>query len=140
MRSILLGGLIAPLAAPVIFFLGTSLISVFRDGPVVGLHDWQAGLLLVMVFVLPVSYLATWVLGVPYIFWLRSRSRLTATHVCAGAVVFGVISAWVYQCIGKVGPLQMEHLAWGALFGAGLALCVAMAFCLVTGISSESTA
>jgi len=139
MRSILLGGVIAPLAAPVAFFLGMSLISVFRDGPVAGLHDWQAGLLAVMVFVLPASYLATWVFGVPYIFWLRSRSRLTATHVCMGAVIFGIISAWVYQYIGKVGPLQVEHLARSALFGAGLALCVAIAFCVVTGISSENT-
>jgi len=132
MRPILLGGVIAPLAAPVVFFLGLLLISTFHDGAVVGLQDWQALLLAATVFVLPVSYLATWIFGVPYIAWLQSRARLTTLNVCVGAVMFGVISAWVYQWIGKAEPLQMSSLAFGALLGAGLALPVAVAFCAVT--------
>lgn len=133
MRSILLGGVIAPLAAPLIFLLGTLVVSIVHDGPAVGLHDWQAALALVAVFVLPVSYLATWVLGVPYIYWLRSTSRLTTMNVCVGAVIFGVVSAWTYQWFGKAGALQIGHLALGALLGVGLALCVAIAFCGVVG-------
>lgn len=140
MRSILFGGVIAPLAAPIIFFLGVLLVSTLHDGPVAGLHDWQAALLAAVVFVLPASYLVTWILGVPYIFWLRSRSRLTTLNVCVGAVIFGVIGAWGYQWIGKAESLQMGSLALGALLGAGLALSVAITFCAVKGIPLKSTA
>jgi len=139
MRSILLSGIIAPLAAPALFFLSILLIGVFHDGPAAGLRDWNVALLLAMVFVLPVSYLATWAFGVPYIFWLRSRSRLTTLNVCSGALVLGVASAWAYQWIGKAESLQMPQLAFGAALGAGLALCVAITFCVLAGTSSKGT-
>ncbi len=139
MRSILLGGLIAPLAAPLIFFLGTLATSVAHDGAAVGLHDWQAALIAAAVFVLPVSYLVTWIVGVPFILWLKARARLTTVSVCVGAIILGAISAWVYQWIGKAVPLQAEHLAIGGLLGAGLAFCVAIAFCAVVGTPSQKS-
>jgi hypothetical protein len=131
MRSILIDGVIAPLAAPLTFLLGMALVGVSRDGLAVGLHDWPAGLALVTMFVLPVSYIATWILGVPFILWLRARSRLTAVNVCGSAIILGVASAWVFQWFANVGPLRFEHLTFGALLGASLALCVAITFCAV---------
>ena len=139
MRSIFVGCLIAPLTAPLFFFLGIIVISVIHDGAAVGLHDWQAGVAAAAVFVLPVSYLATWIFGVPFFFWLRARARLTTKNVCFGAVTFGVISTWIFQWIGKAEPLQVEGLALGGLLGAGLALCVAIAFCGIIGTPLRRT-
>jgi hypothetical protein len=138
MRSILLGGLIAPLAAPLIFLLGTLAVSVIHDGTTVGLHDWQAALAAVTVFVLPVSYVATWILGVPFIFWLRSSSHLTRMNICLGAVGVGVIAMLILQLMANVGPLNLEKVAFGALISAGLALCVALTFCWVVRVPSSS--
>ena len=135
MRSIILGGLVAPFAAPVLFFLGLMLASVIHDGLAIGLQDWQAGALAALVLILPVSYLATWLFGIPYIIWLRSRSRLTATYVCAGAIFFGVVSARVCQWIGSADASRVSNLALGVLLGSGLALCVALAFCAIAGTS-----
>jgi hypothetical protein len=129
MRPLWIGGLIAPLAAPVAFDLALLLLSVAKDGWMLGTHDWAAGVLAALVFVLPVSYLTTWLLGMPYIYWLQRKSRLSWLHVCMGAVCSGVISMLVFQTIAKSGPLTMATLTIGALLGAVLAVCVALAFC-----------
>lgn len=139
MRSIWLGGTVAPLAAPLIFLLGTLAVSVIHDGTTVGLHDWQAALAAATVFVLPVSYLATWILGVPFIFWLRSSSHLTKVNICLGAVGVGVIAMLILHLMAKIEPLHLEKVAFGALISAGLALCVALTFCWVVKVPSASS-
>ncbi|WP_140654330.1 hypothetical protein [Rhodanobacter glycinis] len=138
MRSFWFGCLIAPLAASLIFLLGTLAVSVIHDGTTVGLHDWQAALAAVTVFVLPMSYLATWILGVPFILWLRSSSHLTRMNICLGAVGVGVIAMLMLQLMAKVGPLHLQQVAFGALVSAGLALCVALTFCWIAKVPFAS--
>lgn len=139
MRPIWIGGLLAPLAAPLAFFFVMIALSVVKDGVAIGIHDWQAGILFVMVFILPASYLAMWVFGIPYIYWLRSIWRLSILNVSTGALLFGVIAAWVFQWIGKADPLDMVALGHGALFGAPLSLCVALAFCWIVRVPMSSS-
>jgi hypothetical protein len=129
-----LGGLIAPLAAPLALFCVVLIVSLVKEGPAAGMHDWAQGLSLVTLFTLPVSYLATWVLGLPYILWLRSSVRLSKWNVCLGAVGIGVVSAFIWQFFFKVGALLVEQMAFGALLSAGLALCVAWTFCWIVGV------
>ena len=139
MRSFWIGSLVAPLAAPLALFCVVLVISVANDGLVVGLHDWTQGLGLTVLFTLPVSYLATWVLGLPYICWLRSSSHLSKWNVCLGAIGIGVTSTLAWELIAKVGPLRLEQMVFGALISAGLSLCVALAFCWVVRVPSSSS-
>jgi hypothetical protein len=134
------GGLLAPLVAPLAFFCVMMVLSVVRDGAALGLHNWQAGILFVTVFILPVSYVAMWVVGIPYIYWLRSICHLSILNVSMGALVFGVIAAWIFQWIGKANPLDMVALGHGALFGAPLSLSVALAFCWIVGVPVSKNA
>lgn len=129
MRSIWIGGLIAPLAAPIAFNFFVLALSVAKDGWVIGTHDWPAGLAAAFIFVLPVSYLTTWLLGMPYIYWLQRKFRLSIPSVCAWAACCGAIGTWVVQKIGKSSALNMETFAQGGLFGAALAVSVALTFC-----------
>ncbi len=129
MRSIWIGGLIAPLAAPIAFNVFVFALSVAKDGWVIGTHDWPAGIAAALVFVLPVSYLVTWLLGMPYIYWLQRNFRLSIPTVCTGAACCGAIGTWLIQKLGKNSTLNVETFALGTLFGAILAVCVALTFC-----------
>ncbi|TPG05347.1 hypothetical protein EAH88_15345 [Rhodanobacter glycinis] len=84
------------------------------------------------------SYLATWILGVPFILWLRSSSHLTRMNICLGAVGVGVIAMLMLQLMAKVGPLHLQQVAFGALVSAGLALCVALTFCWIAKVPFAS--
>ena len=87
-----------------------------------------------LIFVLPVSYATMWVLGMPYIYWLQRKSRLSMPRICIAAVVLGAIGIWVFQEIGKSGPLDLAHLMHGALIGAALAFSVALVFCWIVKV------
>ena len=134
MRSIPVACLIAPLAAPVAFFLALLMMSVAKDGWVVGTQDWQVGMLSAAIFVLPVSYLATWLLGMPYIYWLRRRLSLSTPRVCAGAICCGVFGMWLFQEIDRGGSLDLATFLYGAALGAALAVCVATMLCWMARI------
>ncbi len=134
MRSIWMGGLIAPLVAPLIFFFAIMVMAISKDGWGAGMHDWAQGLGLVAIITLPISYLATWCFGVPYIYWLRSISRLSRYNVCFGSLIIGVLSAWAFQLIIKVGRLDALALLLGAIIGMALSLAVALVFCWVARI------
>lgn len=138
MRPLWVGGLIAPFAAPIVFFLVLLLLSVAKDGWVLGMQSWETGIVSAVVFVLPVSYLATWFLGMPYIYWLRQKSRLSMLRVCTVAVVFGAVSMWVFQAFGKNGSVTWVQLIQGALIGALLAVCVALPLCWIVGIPTRT--
>jgi len=134
MRPMWLGGLIAPLAAPIAFALILLLFGVTKDGWGLGTHDWQAGVVTAVIFVLPVSYLTTWLLGMPYIYWLRRKLQLSILRVSIGAACSGVIGMWVFQEIGKNGALNVSALIYGALMGAVLAISVALTFCWIVRV------
>lgn len=131
------GGLIAPLAAPIVFFCVVLVIAIFKNGLAAGMHDWKQGLGLITLFTLPVSYLATWILGFPYIHWLRATSRFSKGNVIIGAMGIGVISAWTFQLIGSAGTISVPRLALGAVIGAALSFCVAVTFCWIVRGSLE---
>ena len=134
MRPIWIGGLIAPLAAPILFFFALLFFSVTKDGLTAGLQSWQAGVAASLIFVLPVSYATMWALGMPYIYWLQRKSRLSMLRICVAAIVLGAFGVWVFQQIGKSGPLDVAQLMHGALIGAGLAFSVALVFCWIVKV------
>ncbi len=136
MRPLWVGGLIAPLAAPVAFFLVLLVLSVTRSGWAPGTQDWEAGVMAAVAFVLPVSYFATWLLGMPCLYWLQRKSQLSTFRVCTLAILFGMIAMWAFQLIGANGQLDLAHVFYGGLIGAALAVCVALLLCWVVGIKA----
>lgn len=138
MRSIWLGGIVAPLAAPLAFFFVGLIFSITKDGWSIGVQNWPAALLFIAIFTLPVSYLATWILGMPLIYWLRSSSRLSRWSICLGAVGIGIVVLLIGGLFSKYRPLHFEQIALGALISAGLALCVALTFCWIVRVPSSS--
>jgi hypothetical protein len=134
MRPLWVGGLIAPLFAPVVFFLAVMLWSGATNGVPLGTHSREAGVASAVIFVLPMSYLATWLLGLPCLYWLQRKSQLSTLRVCTMAIVFGVIATWILQFIGRIGPLNGTLLLHGALIGGCLALCVGLPLCWIVGV------
>lgn len=134
MRPLWIGGVVAPLVAPLAFFLAVTLWSVTKDGLTVGSQGWEAGVASAVIFVLPMSYLATWLLGMPYLYYLQRKSRLSMLRVCTGAIMFGVLATSLFQFVGRDGSLGPVLLLHGALIGGGLALCVALPLCWIVGV------
>ncbi|MEO5831032.1 MAG: hypothetical protein ABIQ36_10750 [Rhodanobacter sp.] len=138
MRSIWLGGAIAPLAAPLAFFCGILILSITKDGLSAGVEHWAAALGLITVFTLPVSYLVTWILGMPLIYWLRSSSHLSKWNICLGAVGIGIIVPLIGGLISTYRHLYSGQMVSATLISAGLALCVALTFCWIARVPSSS--
>lgn len=134
MRSIFAACLIAPLAAPIAFVFYVILASVSEDGWTIGTQDWQAAAVASGLFVLPVSYLATWILGFPYIYWLRRKLSLSLVPVCAGAICCGIVTMWVLQNIAGNALLNLATFARGSLIGSLFAICVALVFCWIARV------
>lgn len=135
MRPLWWAALLAPLAAPLAAFLFVYVAVVFQGGWSAAMRDWMIGVAFVTAFILPASCLALWVLGLPYIYWLRATSRLTAWNVCLGAVGVGAAGASVWGWISRAdGNAPLHRTIFGFLIIAGLGLCVALAFCWIARV------
>jgi hypothetical protein len=135
-RPLWLGGLIAPLAAPLALILVLTASTAF-DNHSPGLINWPMNLVILLVGS-PISYMATWIIGMPCVLWLRHSGRLSAFNLCAisivlGGVMFGGMQ-WFSSAQMPVPPTLFYDLAVGAAFG----LVVGVAFCLVAGIRARS--
>ena len=133
LRPLWLGGLIAPWAGPLLLFIWMVSWLQIREGTH-RLEDWGLGFLAIAVFGMPPSYAGMWLLGMPYVFWLRRVGRLSALNVCIGSVVTGSTTFACFSLISK--PELMSTSALLVWIGAGAAfgLPAGMAFCWVTGI------
>jgi hypothetical protein len=129
-RPIWLATLIAPWAAPIGLALWATATGLVQQGSA-GLKDWPS-LFLFLFFVLPASYAATCLFGLPYVLWLRARKALNTVYVCMGAGAAGVITAFAYPLVMGSGwapnPITM-------LLSIGLGLLSGLSFCFVAGIT-----
>lgn len=126
-RPFWLAALISPWIAPVAFCL---YLAVMADASA---PTATALITTALTRVLPISYAATLLLGLPYVYWLRARAALSVPSVCAGAVVAGLLLVVGYTT---------TTLGWGASpapaalrAGVGLGLCLGLAFSIVAGVS-----
>ena len=133
MRPLWLGALLAPLAAPLLCAVVLEAAStVMQHGPTQ--NEWSVTVALVTEFVAPVSYLATWILGVPLVFLLRKREKFDGLRVCLLALSIGVLSSLIYQQMLAVGKPGLAAMILALLLGAALASSVAISFCWICAI------
>lgn len=125
--AIFKGALVAPLAAP---------IATLLIGP---LLDSDISLLaapIIFVAAIPLAYLATLIIGLPYAFLLRRLGRLTVVPCVAGAFAITLV---IGAIIGRNLPATADHGAWRlAALASLIAAVVAGVWCLVAAIPWRS--
>ncbi len=133
-RSIWLGAVIAPLAAPLSLAVYGFVYDVLQKGSS-ALADWPSGLMLTFFFGLPIAYLMMFLLGLPYILWLQRRGNLGWLSVCGGAVLAGGIGMplGIRLLIGSSQPYVTN-----VLFGAAVGLVCGAAWCAATVPNNSS--
>lgn len=124
-RSLILGALLAPLIAP----LSALAMSLLLARELVGYFP------VVAVIALAGAYLAMLVVGLPSAILLRRAGRLSVRLLCITAAVAGaMLTVGLGVPVTRLAvPLaQLKQAA----FGAGVAVPVALAFCVLSGIGS----
>ncbi|WP_369928372.1 hypothetical protein [Xanthomonas sp. NCPPB 2632] len=80
----------------------------------------------------PISLLATWLLGLPLVLYLRRKNSLNAFTVSGGGIVLGAIV--FVMLLWLVSLSAPTHMFQQALAGGLLGLSVAVTFCLLANI------
>lgn len=80
----------------------------------------------------PISVLATWLLGLPLVLYLRRQNSLNAFTVSGGGIVLGAIV--FVMLLWPVSLSAPTHMLQQALAGGLLGLLVAVIFCLLANI------
>ena len=131
-RPLWVGGLVAPLTAPSLLCLGSFAWLAIAAG-LGGFGDWYVGLLGVMAVGLPLSYAGMWLLGMPFVLYLRRTGRLSALNVCISAMLAGSIT---FVCVQRLS--HADWSAWtsigGIVVGSIFGLPTGLVFCWVTGL------
>ncbi len=134
--------LLVPLVPPVVES-SWQIAAAWITGRVSGLDGWRAVaplLGMVFVMVLVASCAVTLVLGVPLVWWLRTRGLLTARWICTGAAVVGLLAGaadlglflwWAPAMAARSAmPEFLGVLPEGLLLG----LVSGLFFCAVAGV------
>lgn len=129
-----IAALCAPVTLPVVYFLSMYFFSGYLDGSEAHLSKLIKEAL---VGILPISYLASFVLGIPIVYALSRMSKLSvlgcAIFAClAGTLVGGLITFIYTGPTGYSSPLSARFAV--ALMGGGAGLVVSLVFSAIAGI------
>ena len=139
-KRLTLALLVAPLAAPLIYFCWV----VLRGrGEEFRLLDLLFGFQVVLIFALPVSYISTIVLGLPSYMLLRRYNMLNMFTLTSVGLFFGFAVFYFFLQVlsgfqAAAYAYSIEYYMWlgvGAMMGGS----VAMAFGLIGGITNHSS-
>ena len=121
-RSLWLGVLFASLVVP-ITLICIALISQSRAPSSANLLIGIGG---IFVIATPVSFLATTLLGLPFVLFLRALKILNWTYVCVGASLIGVLVdlLLVWLVSGELTKLSQGLLAAFIGLVSGIAFCL----------------
>ena len=134
-RRALLAFLVAPLAAPVAYVLGTVAIEVLRSGSVPSTRSVLDLVIGVFVLGAPTAYAAALVAGVPTYLVLRKLGRVNRWSLWAGGAAIGAVGALTLTPWLRGGLFSIEFPWWtGALLG----LVSAEVFWRVLGAHDEA--
>ena len=137
-KRIILGVVIAPLAAPITYYIG---VLIFSDGKVQSINDFFGGLMLISVFALPVSYIASIVLGLPAVYFLKKYNYLCLPNLVLTALGLGTLVLLLFALVSAGTNSNVEILNfesfWFILSGGGMAASVAIAFWYISGITRQ---
>lgn len=118
--------LVAPWFAPLAF--------VIFDQYLVSGKDFLLSMI-VAIFLLPISYISTFCVGVPIIFWLRNYAVLDIFRLSLSGCMAGVFVAFASDGLLRSFQPALESFGFTMVFwGAGSGFTVATAFGLLAGI------
>lgn len=132
-RPLWIGALVGPLAAP---FAAAPLALLLDPHFYVSFKDVFALFPVVAVVALVGAYAGMVALGLPTVLLLRKAGHLSAPLLCALAMPLGGAPpafAWITAT-----PPGIQEALMGGMFGAGVALAVAVAFCIASGLEFRS--
>jgi hypothetical protein len=141
-RRIVLGAIVAPLSAPVLYLFFVMLF----------VPDWtpkqertlETALLFLAAAVLS-SYVMSFLLGAPIVYLLKRFRLLQLRWVIGASIPFGIIGLWLLYLVAVL-PLtrpDTDGVAWSQLWsllatGAILGSVIAVTFCAVSGITRQA--
>ncbi len=132
MRIFYRGALIAPFSAPLCFYigsvvylfaigrLGNDLSEIFIEAPIL-IFGW--GLI--------IGYPAMFLLGLPYVYWLYFKDKLSTKYVCGGAVFLGGVISIIFTVIIGIDLTFLLMMIFPFL-----SLITSYVFCRLEGITS----
>ena len=118
----------APLAVAVAGALVQIALSHFEA------NGFYSSLDLFFLFGEPVSLVATWMSGLPFVLYLRRRKALNAAAVCAGGTVIGAAFVVALLWLVSESPTSTAQVFGESIFGGIMGLIVALTFCLLARI------
>lgn len=90
----------------------------------------------IMSFGIPVSYIATLIIGIPVYQYLNKRGFLSKTNlVLSGAVLGTFVLVLFFGSVSGVGGLDMKEILFISAIGAVLGASVAFTFGAIAGIT-----
>jgi len=122
------GSFAAPLAVALAGALVQAAISRFEA------RGFYSSLDLIFLFGEPISLLATWTFGLPFVLYLRRRNALNAAAVCAGGAVIGAVFVVALLWLVSRSPASTAQVFGQSIFGCIMGLVVASTFCLLARI------
>ncbi|MCG7937615.1 MAG: hypothetical protein N0C88_01995 [Candidatus Thiodiazotropha lotti] len=127
--------LIAPVVGPLIYCIGAAILMVFSSsqGSVVAM------LALVLSAGIPVSYIATLIIGLPIYNLLKKKEILTITSLTVSGALAGVIVlALFFSSFKEYGGFELNEFWNIAAIGTILGGAVAYTFARISGVKSAS--
>ena len=127
--------LISPIVAPLLYALGTWVYMVIysKTGSIVAIF------VIVMIAGLPISFIATLLIGVPLYGYLEQKQRLSKSALAFGGAASGALLLWLFfESFAGNGGLNVSESAVFLIIGAILGGSVGFVFGHVAGITSNS--
>jgi len=119
-------------------------VLLLTDTEIRNFSDFLTGFAIVSVFAVPTSYVPSILLGIPFLITLDRLGIRYFWLVISGAAILGsaVFLLFLALSAGSGFFAALYGVEWllYILAGAGLAICVAISFLLIGGITSASRA
>jgi hypothetical protein len=125
--------LIAPLIAPALYYIGALIVMIIEPNNKV---SFISAFIFIMSIGIPVSYVATLVLGLPVYQILKNKGLLSLTSISIGGVLLGALVLLLF--FGSVSTMNVLEFLSVSAIGATLGGSVALAFGIISGITRPS--
>ncbi|MES9856164.1 MAG: hypothetical protein ABW166_06130 [Sedimenticola sp.] len=134
--SLLKALVIAPITAPIIYYIGTAVVIIMSPETT---SSFLSAFAFVMFFGIPVSYIATVIIGVPVYKFLDMKGALSKTNLVLCGSVLGAVVLVLFFSSMSFGGMEIKEILFIAVIGAALGASVAFSFGLIAGITRPSS-
>jgi len=135
MKQFIKGAAIAPIFAPICFYIGAFILQLVKGRLGSDLMEWLIyGPIMILGWGLIIGYPAMFLLGLPYVYYLQSRNILSLELVCAGAVLLGAFASIVLAYL-----IDFANSLLLVALSSAMSLVSAYAFCRIERIPRFKT-